>query len=64
MRGLNSTSCDIVLPLHLLLLQALAGEVAALKRHCQPVGEGHFLQPGRRGGVVFRMAVRLLRSFL
>ncbi|KAL4449530.1 hypothetical protein ABPG77_007174 [Micractinium sp. CCAP 211/92] len=47
------------------LQQALGAEVAALRRHCQVVpGEAHFLAPGRRGGALARVAVRLLRGFL
>lgn len=45
--------------------QALGTEVAALRRHCQEVpGEAHFFAPGRRGGALARVAVRLLRGFL
>ncbi|KAL4443904.1 hypothetical protein ABPG75_011641 [Micractinium tetrahymenae] len=44
---------------------ALGAELAALRRHCQAVqGEAHFLAPGRRGGTLARVAVRLLRGFL
>jgi CDP-diacylglycerol--glycerol-3-phosphate 3-phosphatidyltransferase len=47
------------------LQQALGHEVAALKAHCAEVtGDAHFQAPGRRGGAMARVAVRLLRGLL
>ena len=52
-------------PSHPPHVQALGREVASLKQHCQAVeGEAHFLAPGRRGGALACLAVRLLRGFL
>lgn len=47
-------------------VQALGREVEALKSHCQAVldSEAHFRAPGRHGGAMARLAVRLLRGFL
>ncbi|GAB4822465.1 hypothetical protein N2152v2_009511 [Parachlorella kessleri] len=46
------------------LQEALRLEFERLKQHAHPVGESHFQLPGRRGGTVARLAVRLLRGFL
>jgi CDP-diacylglycerol--glycerol-3-phosphate 3-phosphatidyltransferase len=46
------------------LRAALGAEAAALKAHSQPVADAALLAPGRRGGPMARLAVRLLRGFL
>lgn len=45
-------------------LQALGQEFQRLRQYAHAVDDSHFRQPGRRGGAVARMAVRLLRGLL
>lgn len=46
------------------LRAAMAQEWAGLTEHSVPVDASHFRAPGRRSGVVKRLAVRMLRGLL
>lgn len=48
----------------LCVLQAMAGELKALRSHSHQVKETHFHTPSRRATTAVRMAAHLLRGFL
>ena len=45
-------------------LQAMAGELHALRMHSNPVKADHFRLPSRRATTAVTMAAHLLRGFL